>query len=87
MALTKPKKKTNKWLQGTAKKAGAIKHPGALTRAAAQHGLSKKQEAERESHSPNKSIRSRGILGKRLLGIAKHGNIKRGRRKRAAKRA
>lgn len=80
-------KKTKKWLQGTKKKAGAIKHPGALKAAARQHGLSTKQEAEKESHSPNKSIRSRGILGKRLLGIAKHGNIKHDKRKKAAKRA
>lgn len=86
MALKK-KKKVNKWLQGTSKSKGAIKHPGALKAAARQHGLTTKQEAEKESHSPNKSIRSRGILGKRLLGIAKHGNIKHGRRKKAAKKA
>lgn len=45
----------------------AIKHPGALTKAAQQHGVSKLQEAERESHSSDPHIRSRGILGKRLI--------------------
>ena len=45
----------------------AIKHPGALTRAASQHGVSKRQEAERESHSSNPHIRARGILGKRFI--------------------
>lgn len=45
----------------------AIKHPGALTRAAQQHGVSKREEAERESHSSNPHIRSRGILGKRFM--------------------
>jgi hypothetical protein len=46
----------------------AIKHPGALTRAASEHGVSKRQEAERESHSSNPHIRARGILGKRFIG-------------------
>lgn len=46
----------------------AIRHPGALTRAARQHGVSKRQEAERESHSSNPHIRARGILGKRFMG-------------------
>lgn len=45
----------------------AIKHPGALTRAAAQHGVSKREEAERESHSSNPSVRGRGKLGLRLM--------------------
>jgi len=45
----------------------AVKHPGALTRAASQHGVSKRQEAERESHSSNPHIRARGILGKRFI--------------------
>lgn len=76
------KKKSKKWI------GGAVKHPGALTRAAEQHGVSKKQEAERESHSSNPKIRARGNLGKRFLGTAKHGNIRRkkahkGARKRA----
>lgn len=45
----------------------AIKHPGALTRAAKQHGVSKMQEAEKESHSSNPHIRARGALGKRFM--------------------
>lgn len=50
-----------KWMQG------AIKHPGALTNAAKSHGVSKIQEAEKESHSSNPSIRGRGLLGVRLI--------------------
>jgi hypothetical protein len=50
-----------KWIQG------AIKHPGALSKAAAQHGVSKLQEAEKESHSKNPKIRARGALGKRFI--------------------
>lgn len=50
-----------KWL------AGAVRHPGALTRAAKAHGVSKLQEAEKESHSSNASIRARGNLGKRFI--------------------
>ena len=46
----------------------AIKHPGALTAAASQHGVSKMQEAVKESHSSNPHIRARGLLGKRLIG-------------------
>lgn len=46
----------------------AIKHPGALTAAAAEHGVSKMQEAEHEAHSSNPHIRARGILGERLIG-------------------
>ena len=46
---------------------GAVKHPGALTRAAAQHGKSKQAEAEEESHSSNPKIRGRGLLGMRFL--------------------
>ena len=49
------------WIQG------AVKHPGALTAAAKRHGVSKLQEAERESHSSNPSIRARGALGKRFI--------------------
>lgn len=44
-----------------------IKHPGALTAAAKQHGVSKLQEAETESHSSNPHIRARGALGKRFI--------------------
>lgn len=50
-----------KWIQG------AVKHPGALTRAAKQHGVSKLEEAEKESHSKNPHIRGRGLLGKRFI--------------------
>lgn len=50
------------WIQG------AIKHPGALTAAAARHGVSKHQEAEQESHSSDPSIRARGALGLRFMG-------------------
>lgn len=46
---------------------GAIKHPGALTRAAKRAGRSKLQEAEVESHSSNPHIRGRGLLGIRLI--------------------
>lgn len=45
----------------------AIKHPGALTNAAKRAGVSKQQEAAKESHSSDPSIRARGILGKRLM--------------------
>lgn len=50
-----------KWIQG------AVKHPGALTAAAKEHGVSKQQEATRESHSSNPHIRARGLLGKRFM--------------------
>lgn len=50
-----------KWIQS------AVKHPGALTRAAKEHGRSKLQEAEVESHSKNPHIRGRGLLGKRFI--------------------
>jgi len=45
----------------------AVKHPGAESRAASRHGLSKSQEATRESHSSNPHIRARGILAKRFI--------------------
>ena len=44
-----------------------IKHPGALTRAASEHGVSKMEEAEREKHSKNPHIRARGALGARFM--------------------
>ena len=50
-----------KWLQG------AVKHKGALTAAAKEHGVSKLQEAEKEKHSSNPHIRARGALGVRLI--------------------
>lgn len=53
--------KPRKWMNG------AIKHPGALTKAASANGVSKLQEAGKESHSSNPHIRSRGALGERLI--------------------
>lgn len=53
--------KEKKWIQG------AVKHPGALTEAAEEHGVSKLQEAQKESHSSNPHIRARGLLGKRFI--------------------
>lgn len=50
-----------KWIQK------AVRHPGALTRAASEHGVSKIQEANKESHSSNPHIRARGVLGKRFI--------------------
>lgn len=46
---------------------GAVRHPGALTEAAKENGVSKLQEAEKESHSNNPSIRGRGALGVRFI--------------------
>lgn len=54
-------KKKRNWISG------AVKHPGALTEAAKEHGRSKLEEAEVESHSSNPHIRSRGILGERFI--------------------
>lgn len=45
----------------------AVKHPGALTKAASENGVSKMQEAEKESHSSNPHIRARGALGLRFI--------------------
>ena len=64
VADSKPKKM---WLRGDARHEGAIKDPGALTAAAKEHGVSKLQEAEKESHSKDPHIRSRGALGVRLI--------------------
>jgi hypothetical protein len=50
-----------KWIQS------AVKHPGALTAAARKSGVSKLEEAEKESHSSNPHIRARGNLGKRFI--------------------
>lgn len=51
----------SKWIQE------AVKHPGALTAAAKRHGVSKLQEADRESKSSDPHIRARGALGKRFI--------------------
>lgn len=80
--MTRMARESGGWIKS------AVKHPGALKRAAKQHGLSTKQEAEKESHSSNPKIRSRGNLGKRFLGTAKRGNIHHGKGKpKARKRA
>ena len=73
--MAERKKKVRKWLQGEKGRKGAIKHPGALTAAAKRHGKSKIAEARSESHSSDPHVRGRGILGLRLMGAAKHGNI------------
>ncbi len=82
------KKKINTWIQGDAKHEGAVKHPGAVKRAAAKHGRSVAAEAKVESHSPSKSIASRGRLALRFQGKAAHGNFitKAGKKKSAHKR-
>lgn len=51
----------SKWIQK------AVKHPGALKRAAERSGRSTLQEAETESHSSSPKIRARGALGKRFI--------------------
>src|ERR1700690_2038152 len=45
----------------------AVEHPGALTAAAKRRGVSKLQEADKESKSSNPKIRARGALGKRFI--------------------
>jgi hypothetical protein len=50
-----------KWIQKV------VKHPGALTAAAKRHGVSKLEEAEKESHSKNPKTRGRGALGLRFI--------------------
>lgn len=57
----KNRQKSKKWIQG------AVKHPGALTAAASQHGVSKLQEAQHESNSPDPHIAARGRLGMRFI--------------------
>lgn len=72
----------DRWIQG------AVRHKGSLKRAAKKHGRSTLQEAKTESHSSNKKIASRGRLGLRFLGKAKHGNLKKkGSRKHTARKA
>lgn len=65
-----PEKKDDPPMEHAPKKMwlrGAVKHPGALTEAAKEHGVSKTQEAEKESHSSNPHIRARGALGLRFI--------------------
>jgi len=45
----------------------AVKHPGALTKAAKERGRSKLEEAEAEKKSKNPKIRARGSLGARFI--------------------
>lgn len=63
----------------------AVKHPGALTEAAEKRGVSKRQEAEKESHSSDPSVRGRGQLGLRFM---KGGDLhsRRGRKSRRRSR-
>ena len=51
----------SRWIQK------AVRHPGALTAAAKRNGVSKLQEADRESKSSDPSIRARGALGRRFI--------------------
>lgn len=52
----------HKWLQGAIKDKS---HP--VQRAAKEHGVSTLQEAKRESNSSDPRIKSRGVLGVRLI--------------------
>ena len=52
-----------KWIKG------AIRHPGALKRAAKRAGRTTRQEADVEKHSSNPKIRSRGNLAETLMGM------------------
>lgn len=70
-----------KWIQR------AVRHPGAVRKAAKKHRRSVAAEAKAESHSPNKKIAARGRLALRFMGKAKHGNLKKKKtEKRAAKK-
>ena len=55
--------------------AGAVKHPGAVIKAAKREGESVAQEAKDEANSPNKKIAARGRLALRFKGMAPKGNI------------
>ena len=46
--------------------AGAVRHPGALKKAAEKHGVSTHQEAEKEAHSSDQTKRGRGALALRF---------------------
>jgi hypothetical protein len=87
MATKKKSKKRKKGHLFGKPSGEVVKHPGSLKKAAAKHGVSTKEEAEEESKSSDPKIRSRGNLGKRFLGVAKHGNIhKKGKKKGHSKR-
>lgn len=59
----------------------AIKHPGAVKRAAKEHGRSTAEEARVEAHSSNKHIRARGILGERLISGKLRGKVRGGKKR------
>jgi hypothetical protein len=44
----------------------AIKHPGVETAKAKANGVSVHEQLEKDSHSSNKSVRARGLLGLRF---------------------
>lgn len=46
---------------------GAVKHEGAVTDAAKRKGIPTREEADRESKSPDKRIGARGRLAKRFI--------------------
>lgn len=64
----------DRWIQG------AVRHPGAVKRAARKHGRSVTEEARVESRSDNPRIASRGRLALRFKGKAKRGNIRKKKR-------
>ena len=45
---------------------GAVRHPGALKKAAEKHGVSTHQESEKESRSSDPKKRGRGALALRF---------------------
>jgi hypothetical protein len=47
--------------------AGAVSHPGALTKEAQASGRSKLEQAEHDAKSSNPKIRGRGLLGERFI--------------------
>lgn len=60
---------------------GAVRHPGALKKAAKKNGRSTLAEAKVEAKSSSKKTASRGRLALRFMGKAKHGNIKKSKAK------
>lgn len=62
---TKPMATKKKWIKS------AIKHPGRETERAKRAGVSVRQQMEKDSRSPDKSLRAAGSLGLRLSGMAK----------------
>lgn len=79
-----------------------VKHPGSETRRAQEHGRSLHEQAEVDSHNPNKRIRGKGVFAlnaqehkfKHKVGKRKKGGIHKigmstigGRKRTARKRA